>query len=308
MPSQVAERWLSERTFRHDRFPAERLARERDASVSVCLPARECAETIGPIVRAMQGLRREGVVDQIVVVDAASADGTAVLALQAGAEVHQESELLPEFGPARGKGDAMWRALSVLHGDVVAYVDADSEGFAPHFVCGLLGPLLCAEPGGERVQFVKGCYRRPFTAGGISLPDGGGRVNHLAARPALALFYPELAGVRQPLAGEVAAHRSLLERVPFTTGYGVETAMLIDVWREVGLEGMAQVDLGVRHNRHQTLHALSPMAYAVLLVIAERLERDGRLSGLDAAPLLTADGDQTPVELEERPPMASVPA
>jgi glucosyl-3-phosphoglycerate synthase len=206
----------------------------------------------------------------------------------------------------RGKGDAMWRALSVLSGEIVVYVDADSDEFAPQFVTGLLGPLVCREPGCEGVQFVKGAYRRPFNQGGISLPDGGGRVNHLMARPALAVFFPELAGVRQPLAGEVAARRELLERLPFATGYAVETAMLIDVWREVGLAGMAQVDLGVHNNRHQSLQALSPMAYAVLLVIAERLERDGRLHGLAPGALIGASGPQA-VELLERPPMASLP-
>ncbi len=132
---------------------------------------------------------------------------------------------------------------------------------------------------------MKAFYRRPFEHGGMALPEGGGRVNHLTARPALALFYPELAGVRQPLAGEVAARRELLERLPFATGYGVEVAMLIDVWRAVGLEGMAQVDLEVHRNRHQPLQALTPMAYTVLATIARRLEREGRLHELDVEAL-----------------------
>jgi len=146
------------------------------------------------------------------------------------------------------------------------------------------------EPG---VSFVKAFYRRPFVQGGVALADGGGRVNHLMARPALALFYPELAELRQPLAGEMAARRDLLERVPFATGYGVEVAMLIDVWREVGLEGIAQVDLDEHRNRHQPLSALEPMASAVLASIAHRLEQEDRLRGIELGP-------------PERPPLASV--
>jgi glucosyl-3-phosphoglycerate synthase len=186
-----------------------------------------------------------------------------------------------------GKGDAMWRALSVLRGDYVCYLDADSEDFSNHFCTGLLGPLLC-EPG---VQFVKGFYRRPFEQGGVELPEGGGRVNHLMAHPALALFYPHLAAVHQPLAGEVAARRELLERVPFVTGYGVEIAMLIDIWEELGGEGFAQTDLEVHRNRHQSLRALTPMAYTVLATIARRLQREGRLTG----PLPDAPPERPPL-------------
>ena len=239
-------------------------------------------------------LREAGAIDEIVVVDAASADGTAVRAERAGAVVWQEQELMPEHGAVLGKGDAMWRALSVLEGELVCFLDADTEGFSAHFATGLIGPLVC-EPG---VSFVKGFYRRPFAQGAVEHADGGGRVNHLMARPALALFYPELAGVRQPLAGEVAARRELLEALPFATGYGVETAMLIDVWRAVGLEGMAQVDLEEHRNRHQPLSALTPMAATVLATIARRMEWEGRLSADGALP-----GWGAPVE---RPPLASV--
>jgi glucosyl-3-phosphoglycerate synthase len=290
MAAMTAQEWATERTFHHSLYPAERIAAERTDSVSVCVPTKECAGTVERIVGELIALRNKGSIDEVVVVDAGSRDGTALLAERAGATVHQEAALLPGHGPAAGKGDAMWRALSVLEGDVVCYVDGDSEGFEGHFATGLLGPLVCE----ENVQFVKAFYRRPFEHGGVSLPEGGGRVNHLTARPALELFYPDLATVRQPLAGEVAARRDLLERLPFATGYGVEIAMLIDVWGEVGLEGMAQVDLDVHRNSHQPLHALTPMAHTVLATIARRLEREGRLS---------AEGYEGPAE---RPPMASV--
>jgi glucosyl-3-phosphoglycerate synthase len=295
MSATAAERWAQARTFHHSRYPVQRIAAARGGGVSVCLPARECAATVAAIVAALVPLREAGAIDEIVVVDAASADGTAELARRAGASVHQEAELLAQFGPVLGKGDAMWRALSVLQGELVCFLDADSEDFAADFCTGLLGPLVC-EPG---VQFVKGFYRRPFAQGGVSLPEGGGRVNHLTARPALALFYPELAAVRQPLAGEVAARRELLEELPFATGYGVEIAMLIDVWRRIGLDGIAQVDLEVHHNSHQPLSALTPMAYTVLATIARRLEGEGRLERAEAGP---------PAPTVERPPLASLRA
>ena len=297
MGSVTAERWAKTRSFHHSSYSAARIAAARAArglSVSVCLPARECAATVGEIVGALVALHDAGAIDEVVVIDAGSADGTAAIAERAGAVVHQESELMPELGRVLGKGDAMYRALAVLRGEIVCYLDADTIGSSAHYATGLLGPLVCEAPAGE-VAFVKAFYRRPFEHGGVSLTDGGGRVNHLTARPALALFYPELAGVRQPLAGEVAARRELLERVPFATGYGVEVAMLIDVWREVGLEGIAQVDLDEHRNRHQPLQALTPMAGTVLATIARRLEREGRLTGLGA--------DAGPVE---RPPLASV--
>jgi glucosyl-3-phosphoglycerate synthase len=262
--------------------------RERGLGVSVCLPARECAGTVGEIVAALRELRERGMIDEVVVVDAASKDGTAEIAGRAGAKVVQEGELMgklaDELGEVRGKGDAMWRALPELKGEIVCFLDADTEGFSSHYATGLIGPLVCeeADGGGEpEIAFVKGFYRRPFRQGGVSLAEGGGRVNHLVGRPALELFYPELAGIRQPLAGEVAARRELLERVPFVTGYGVEIGMLIDVWREVGLEGMAQVDLEEHRNRHQSLQALTGMAGTVLQTIAGRLERESRLTGVE---------------------------
>jgi glucosyl-3-phosphoglycerate synthase len=285
MEGTAADRWAKARSFHHSRYPVERIAAEREHSVSVCLPARECARTVGGIVTALLELREAGAIDEVIVVDAASRDGTAAVARRAGAIVRQEAELMPEHGPVLGKGDAMWRVLSVLRGELVCFLDADTEGFSAHFASGLLGPLVC-EPD---VSFVKGFYRRPLA----QADDGGGRVNHLTARPALALFYPQLAGVRQPLAGEVAARRDLLEALPFATGYGVEIAMLIDAWQTVGLARLAQVDLDEHRNRHQPLSALAPMASTVLATVARRLELEGRLDGVVGAPV-------------ERPPMVSV--
>jgi len=286
--------------FHHSEFPLGRLLEGKREAVTVVLPTREVADTIGPIVERLQGL--EGLIDQILVVDAASEDGTAEIARGLGANVHQESELMPEFGQARGKGDAMWRALAVARGELIVFMDSDTRDFSAHFATGMLGPLICD----DRARFVKGFFRRPFADEGEGRPLDGGRVTELMARPLLSAFYPELAGFVQPLAGEVAARRSTFDQLPFATGYAIETSMLIHARDAVGIEAMAQVDLDVRRNYHQPLAKLGPMAYSVLRVILERLRRDGRLTDDHAPPLQTAEGQLIQVELIERPPFASI--
>ncbi|HEV2786721.1 MAG TPA: glucosyl-3-phosphoglycerate synthase [Solirubrobacteraceae bacterium] len=284
------------RTFHHAEFPADRLRAERDETISVCVPAREEAATIAVVVAPLIALLECGVVDQVLVLDDDSLDATGAIAARLGAEVVRPASLLPQFGPVMGKGDAMWRALSVLRGELVCFVDADSEDFGAHFACGLLGPLVC-EPG---VQFVKGFYRRPFKNGHDDVePTGGGRVTELTARPLLAAFYPELAAVHQPLAGEIAARRELLERMAFCTGYAVEMGLLLDVYADAGIDALAQVDLRTRQNRHQPLEDLRPMADAVLGAVTSRLQREGRLLSATARP-----GEA----LHERPPLAELRA
>ena len=292
------------RSFHHSQFPRELLRECKRETVSVVLPTREVADTIGPVVEALLAL--EELIDQVVVIDAASRDGTAAIAAGLGAEVHQESELLSEFGQVLGKGDAMWRALSVAGGEAIVYLDSDTRRFSPHFASGMLGPLLCE----QGVHLVKGHFRRPFIA-----PDGrehaadGGRVTELTARPLLSAFYPELGAFSQPLAGEMAARRSLLERLPFACGYAIETSMLLHARDELGgTQGMGQVDLDVRHNHHKPLRDLGPMAYAVLGVIVERLREEGRLLDARLPPFQTADGRLVDVELVERPPYATLRA
>lgn len=298
--------WDRANTHAHGEFPPERLAAGRECTVSVCLPARNEARTIGPILSELMPLRERGVLDQIVVVDRSS-DGTAEIARAIGAEVHAQDELMPELGPVLGKGDAMWRALPVLSGEVICFLDADSEQFGAHFACGVLGPLLCR----PEISFVKGFYRRPFRVGETTVPDGGGRVTELTARPLLNLFYPDLAAVRQPLAGEIAARRELLERLPFATGYGVDIGLLIDAYSVAGLDSIAQVDLEVRQNAHQPLRDLGPMAYAVLQAVAVRLERESRLRGPLPATFSAIGTDVPPVAMVEpleRPPLRSLRA
>jgi glucosyl-3-phosphoglycerate synthase len=282
------------RSFHHSDFSLELLRERKRESVTVVLPAREVAGTIGPIIECLQGLGE--LVDQVLVVDAASDDGSADLAASLGAEVVQEAELLPEFGPVLGKGDAMWRALSAARGDLIVYLDSDTRRFPSHFALGLLGPLLCH----AELSFVKAAFRRPFTTpDGVEHPEGGGRVNELTARPLLRAFYPELAEFAQPLAGEVAARRELLHRLPFATGYSVEMSMLLDVHAELGTtDGMAQSDLDVRLNDHQALSALGAMASAVAAAVFRRLQQDGRLDRAEAA----GQG------LVDRPPFATLRA
>jgi glucosyl-3-phosphoglycerate synthase len=221
-------------------------------------------------------------------------------------EVVQERDLFAELGPVRGKGDAMWRALGMLDSDIVAYADTDTANFGAHFLTGLLGPLVC-DPD---VQLVKGFFQRPFRTESVLLTGEGGRVTELMARPLLNLHAPELAVFDQPLAGETAARRELLERIPFSAGYGVEIGMLVDAWRAVGLGALAQVDLGVRQNRHQSLRDLSAMAYAVLVAGSARLLgpelADAIAGGSLVLPPLGGDAhmEVRPVSIEERPPMA----
>jgi glucosyl-3-phosphoglycerate synthase len=286
--------WYQANTFSHRDFAPEALIDSLPGPVSVCLPARDEAGTIGQIIEALLPLRDCGLVDQLVVVND-STDDTAQIARRLGAEVHDQSTLMPELGPLLGKGDAMWRSLTVLRGELICFLDADSERFGAHFAYGLLGPLITR----PEISFVKGFYRRPFRVGDTTFPDGGGRVTELTARPLLNLFYPELAGIEQPLAGEVAGRRSLLEQLPFFTGYGVDIALLIDACRTAGLGGLAQVDLDVRQNAHQPLRDLGPMAAAVLHAVATRLESEGRLSHA------LSSGTETALE---RPPLGSLRA
>jgi len=295
--------WLRSNSFHHAEFPAERIAARRECGISVCLPARDEERTIGPIVAKLMPLVDRGTIDQVVVVDE-SADGTGEIARRLGAEVHRQSDLLPELGPVLGKGDAMWRSLSVLDGEIVCFLDADSENFSEHFACGLIGPLI----ENPELSFIKGFYRRPFRQAGVTLPEGGGRVTELMARPLLNLFYPDLAGVRQPLAGELAARADLLRRLPFLTGYGVDIALLLDAYRDGGLHSIAQVDLDSRQNDHQQLSDLGSMAFAVLKAVVSRLQRDGRMPEVEADRFLAAHGTgftEMEVPHVERPPIES---
>jgi glucosyl-3-phosphoglycerate synthase len=287
-------------TFHHDAFRIDDLIEaKRGRRVSVVLPARNEAPTIGPIVRAIRKhlMRRQPLVDEVVVVDDSSTDGTPVRAASAGATVVSADDILPECAAGGGKGDAMWKSLHVTDGDLVVWCDADVRNFSPVFVAGLLGPLLTSDD----VGLVKGFYERPLDG----VRGEGGRVTELMARPLISLYFPHLAGVVQPLAGEYAGRREVLERVPFVQGYGVDLGILIDVVERFGLGVLAQVDLGVRVHRNRPLHELGPQALAVLHTA---LARAGVRLPVPMPPLVQPGGRTTPVEVGVRPPMIEVPA
>lgn len=279
-------------------FPLDTLvAAKGGTTVSVCIPAHEEERTVGDIVATIHRelVADAGLVDEIVVVDDHSTDRTAEVAADAGARVVAAADLLPGHGSGRGKGQALWKSLYAATGDVVVWCDADVEGFDPCFVTGLLGPLL-TDPS---LAFVKGYYQRPVD-GHVR---GGGRVTELVARPVLTLLFPHLADVVQPLSGEYGGRREVLEQVPFVENYGVDIALLIDIAGLVGVERLAQVDLGKRVHRNRPLHELSPMA-AQVLQAALRRAAPGLVP--DLAVLSPPELPTVEIAYRERPPLASL--
>jgi glucosyl-3-phosphoglycerate synthase len=295
--------WSERRRYAASEFSRERLASAKGTtSVTVIIPTKECATSIGGILReTVAPLREAGLVDELVVVDAASADHTADIARAAGANVLQQDDVLPGHGPAVGKGDAMWRAVHATSGDVVCFLDGDTANPDPRHLQGLLGPLLSD----GSVALVKGAFDRPLRVGDIDVQHEEGRVTELMARPLINLHEPRLAGFSQPLAGEFAARRTLLEAIPFAAGYGVEIGILIDALRARGLDAVAECQLGTRRNRRQPLRALGEMAYAVLAAVENRLE--GRPKIACGRYLRPWDADaMAHVPVRERPPLNSL--
>jgi glucosyl-3-phosphoglycerate synthase len=295
--------WAARRRYVASAFPLARLRRHKGAtSVAVVIPTKECADTLGGVLaRTVGPVRDAGVLDEVVVVDAGSADGTAEIGRSAGATVIDQDDVLAQFGPALGKGDAMWRALHETSADIVCFLDGDTADPDPNHLQGLIGPLLTD----ASLKLVKGAFDRPLRAGGVDLPNEGGRVTEIMARPLLNLHEPRLAGFAQPLAGEFAGRRDLFESIPFPAGYGVEIAVLIDALRAHGLDALAECHLGERHNRHQPLRALGEMAYAVLTAMERRVS--GARSAVGGRYLRPwQDFAAVDVAVAERPPLATL--
>jgi glucosyl-3-phosphoglycerate synthase len=317
LPAEIG-RWLALRSSRGTQWPVEHLmAGKNGRSVSVVIPARNEAATVGAIVAAIRQHLVEEIplVDEVVVVDSRSVDSTAAVAAAAGATVVAQDSVLPHLPPLDGKGEALWKGLAASTGDLVVFVDGDLHEFTHEFVTGLLGPLL-TDP---TVAYVKGFYHRPLAQGSIVDQDGGGRVTELVARPLLNMHWPELAGFVQPLSGEYAGRREVLESIPFVADYGVEIAHLVDLLELVGLNRLAQVDLGQRRHRHQSTEALGRMAGQIMRTVLSRLERHGRLVSAEPPATLLAQfrrGDSgagvdrevvlTDLAGADRPPLASL--
>jgi glucosyl-3-phosphoglycerate synthase len=314
-----AEAWLRRRTSHWRDWPVETLLswkRHQGARISVVIPARDEEATVEDVVGALRDELVLGtpLIDELVVMDSDSRDATAEVARRAGATVHRCRDVAPVLGAYPGKGEALWKSLLVTTGDILVFVDADLTLWGSHFVTGLLGPLLCPPGGDGETLLVKACYDRSVG----DTPDGGtvggGRVTELVARPMLNLWWPELAGVAQPLSGEWAARRSLLEELPVPVGYGVELAVLVDTARRHGIDAIAQVDLGERGHSHQADADLAVMAAELMLVVERRrfgaCEADEEWSAPSLVQFTRADGKLRPrqraVPHAERPPASSV--
>ncbi len=281
--SIVVDKWFAENTYHADEFkPLDRLValkREQGVTISLALPALNEAHTVGRVIKTLKQalLDKVPLVDEIVLIDSNSVDRTREIARALGVPVHIHQQLLPHLGARPGKGEALWKSLLVTRGDIIVWIDTDIVNIHPRFVYGVLGPML-VDP---QVQFVKGFYRRPLRVGDKLQAGGGGRVTELTARPLLNLFYPELSGVIQPLSGEYGGRRSALEQLPFYSGYGVETGLLIGMYEKFGLSSIAQVDLLERIHHNQTLEALSKMSFAILQTVVRKLEQRYHLALLE---------------------------
>jgi glycosyltransferase involved in cell wall biosynthesis/nucleotide-binding universal stress UspA family protein len=316
--SILVDKWFAENTFHADEFSdLQQLValKQQGVMISLALPALNEEETVGKVIRTIQRALMPPwapLIDEIVLMDSNSSDRTRDIARELGLPVYIHQELLPDLGARRGKGEALWKSVLVTRGDILAWIDTDIVNIHPRFVYGILGPLLL----NPRIMFVKGFYRRPLKVGQKMQAGGGGRVTELTARPMLNMFYPELSGVVQPLAGEYAARRTFLEQAPFFSGYGVETGLLIEAFERHGLAAIAQVDLLERIHHNQTLEALSKMSFVILQAFFRKLEkRFGRPFVEDVNKSMklvrhNAGGyflDVEEVLEHERPPMVDVP-
>ena len=316
--SELVDRWFAENTFHSDEFRNIQsllaLKERRGVTISLALPTLNEEKTVGKIISTIKRrlVEQYSLIDEMIVIDSNSQDRTAEIAESLGVPVFQHPEVLPQYGSYRGKGEGLWKSLQVTTGDIIVWIDSDITGIHPKFVYGLIGPLL-VQP---RIGFVKGFYRRPLRLGGELLTTGGGRVTELTARPLINLFYPQLSGVVQPLAGEMAGRRKILQSVPMFTGYGVETGLLIDILERFGLQSIAQVDLQERVHRNQTLLSLSKMAFAIVQVVMKRLGDSDRLQLLEDMNRSMKLIHYSPTELflevqdieeHERPPMVTLP-
>ena len=311
------QKWLENNTFHHGEFwHILKLVEEKEKKgqkISLCIPTLNEEKTIGKEVLILRSelMERYPLIDEFAVIDSGSTDKTLEVASNFGADVYLASDILPEVGDKRGKGENLWKAIHQLKGDIICYVDADISNIHPRFVYGLVAPLIRK----DEVQYVKAFYDRPLNYSSGLRSSGGGRVTEILIRPLFSLFYPELTNVVQPLSGEYAARREVLEVIPFPIGYGVETSHLLDLYEKFGLEAFAQTDLDRRVHRNQTTNALGKMSFGILQTFFNRLHAQGKI---DQMPNMETfyrrfevdDGvyNQIIQEVieEERPPMVDI--
>ncbi len=315
---QNISNWLQSNTFHHSQFwDLLRLIEEKEKkglTVSLCIPTLNEEKTIGKEVVLFKSelVDRYPLLDEIAVIDSGSTDRTIEVAASFGASVYLSADILPETGFKRGKGENLWKAIYQLQGDIIVYVDADIKNIHPRFVYGLVAPIIYR----PEIKYVKAFYDRPLALSSEIRPSGGGRVTEILVRPLFSLFFPELTAIIQPLSGEYAVKREILERIPFPVGYGVETSHLIDVYDGWGIEAFAQTDLDKRVHRHQSTRDLGKMAFGILRTFLKRLKTKGIVKDMpELTPYLRQfqarenNYEQIIHEIveEERPPMIELP-
>jgi len=316
-PSYI-KKWIERNTFHHSRYSDVkkllRMKKEKGVTISLCFPTLNEEKTVGKEITVMNRylMKKYPLLDEIAVVDSGSTDNTEKVAREAGADFYYSSDILPQYRSYRGKGENLWKSLYVLKGDIICWIDADITNIHPRFALGLIGPLLEF----DHLKYVKAFYKRPIRIKGELHYTGGGRVTELVVRPFFNLLFPELTGIAQPLSGEYAGRRELLERLPFFTGYGVETGHLIDILRIYGLDVIGQCDLDVRIHRNQSIEALRSMAYRILKILLQRADDMGRIEIFqdisDSLQVLTGVKNEYSIEKMkvwgiERPPMITIP-
>ncbi|MFW5803283.1 MAG: glucosyl-3-phosphoglycerate synthase [Verrucomicrobiota bacterium] len=313
------DQWLQTNTFHHSTFwDMKRLVAEKERQglkVSLCIPTLNEEKTIGKeiVIFRSELVNRYPLLDEIAVIDSGSEDRTLEVASSFGADTYLSADILPEQGFKRGKGENLWKAVYQLTGDIIIYVDADIKNIHPRFATGLVAPLIH----NREMKYVKAFYDRPLAFSHGVRPSGGGRVTEILVRPMFSLFFPELSAIIQPLSGEYAVRREVLEQIPFPVGYGVETSHLIDVYNKWGMSAFGQTDLDQRVHRNQDTRSLGKMSFGILQTFLNRLQALGVIHGLPElshtlrqfqAVESTFEQVQQDIREEERPPMISIPA
>ncbi len=317
MPDNV-DQWLETNTFHHGEFwdilKLVELKEKQGLKISLCIPTLNEEHTIGKeiVIFRSELMERYPLIDEFAVIDSGSKDKTLEVAASFGADTYKAKDILPKVGDKPGKGENLWKAIYQLKGDIIIYVDADIANIHPRFVTGIVGPLLI----NSKTKYCKAFYDRPITFSSGVRASGGGRVTEILIRPLFSLFFPELAALIQPLSGEFAVRREVLEEIPFPIGYGVETAHILDVYTKWGLEAFAQCDLDQRIHRNQSTTALGKMSFGILQTFLNRMKRYDMVNKLPEMATLyrqfQAEGNQydlleKSIIEDERPPMITIP-